>query len=232
LTNSLSVLAPQNTALSNVDDKLFDDLTRNKGYLGRMQLYSKGSAINHGLVGPGEYGIPDGDDKIIRLGKNVDVLPLARRVKALDMSDKENIISVYDPKDPEFARIRDKAGEKDSGCMFGVSFLVFERTTGRFLEFFCGTKTSRAEAGKIYDFLPQVDKNGVPQPPRAITLGSRVIDSGSYSWHGSTIAECSTPISNLPSIEELQSEINSFQNPRTEKAEKVDEAAVSNRRAR
>jgi hypothetical protein len=232
LTNSLSVLAPQNTALSNVDDKLFDDLTRNKGFLGRMQLYSKGSAINHGLVGPGEYGIPDGDDKIIRLGRTVDVLPLARRVKALDMADKENIITVYDPKDPEFARIQEKAGEKDSGCMFGVSFLVFERTTGRFLEFFCGTKTSRAEAGKIYPFLPQVDKAGVAQPPRAMSLGSRVIDAGSYSWHGSTVAECSTPISNLPSIEELQREINSFLNPKTERVEKVEEVAVANRRAR
>jgi hypothetical protein len=231
MTLALALTSLATTAISTVDNKLFEDMTRNKGYLGRLQLYSKGKDVNHGLVGPGEYGIPDGDGKVIRLGKNVDVLPLARRVKALDMSDSDNIVSVYDPADPEFARIQEKAGGKDSKCMFGVSFLVFERTSARFLEFFCGTITSRKEAGKIYPFLPQVVE-GVPQPPRAMTLGSKVIDSQDFSWHGSTVAECSTPISDLPSIEDIQKEINAFLNPKVEKTEKVDETVAANRRAR
>ena len=40
--------------------------------------------------------------------------------------------------------------------MWGTSFLVFERTTGRFLEFFCGTQSTRPIAGDIAVFLPLI----------------------------------------------------------------------------
>ena len=166
----------------------------------------------------------------------MDILPLARRPKAIDLSDKKNIISVYKP-GPEFKRIQEAADkkpsgeDKGSGCMWGVSFLVFERKTARFLEYFCGSKTTRLEAGKMYDFLPRV-VDGESLPPRALTLTSRVIDSGNFSWHGSNITECSTPISNLPPVEEVMKEIMSFLNPKVETVEKVDESVAASRRAR
>ena len=36
--------------------------------------------------------------------------------------------------------------------MYGPSFLVFERSTGHFVEFFCGTKSTRGQAKNISSF--------------------------------------------------------------------------------
>src|SRR3972149_6918698 len=135
-------------------DEQFEEHSRSTGFLGRLQLFSKGNAINEGLIPPGTYGIPESDKKIVKLGPQVDVLPLARRLKALDLRDKEAIIANYDPKSDEFKNIAARSEETDSNCMYGTSFLVFERTTGRFLEFFCGTKSTRPVAGDIAVFLP------------------------------------------------------------------------------
>lgn len=240
MSQELTTQNPEPTSLANlasiggalaVSDSDFNSLTKASGFLGRIQLYSKGSAINHGRVMPGEFGIPESEDQITRLGKSIDVLPLARRPKAIDMSDTKNIVVSYDPASPDFKAIQDRSGVTDSGCMYGVSFLVFERTTKRFLEFFCGSTTLRQEAGKIYPFLPRVE-NGAPQPPRAVTLTSKVIEKGNYSWHGPVVSECSTPITGLPDVAVLEQEVKSFLNPKVEKVEKVADEAVANRRAR
>ena len=76
----------------------------------------------------------------------MDLLPLARRPKAIDMTDMEALVISYDMESEEFKRIAAKSAESDSHCQYGPSFLVYERTTGRFLEFFCGNKSSRIEA--------------------------------------------------------------------------------------
>jgi hypothetical protein len=142
------------TALSPVDlnqlpstqlgsDEQFDKMSRSSGFLGRLQLFSKGNAINEGLIPPGTYGIPESDKKIIKLGSQIEILPLAKRLKALDLSDKEAIIANYDANSEQFQDIAARSEGTDSGCMYGTSFLVFERSTGRFLELFCGTKSTR-----------------------------------------------------------------------------------------
>ena len=71
-------------------DEQFEQMSRNTQFLGRLQLFSKGAAINEGLIPPGTYGIPESDKKIVNLGKSIEILPLARRLKALDLSDKED----------------------------------------------------------------------------------------------------------------------------------------------
>lgn len=135
-------------------DEQFAELSRKAGFLSRLQLFSKGDAINRGLIPPGTYGIPESKEEVTKLGNSIDVLPLARRPKALDMSDKEAIISNYDPTSEEFKDIAARSMEQESGCQHGTSFLVVERTTGRMLEFFCGSKSTRPIAGDIAVFLP------------------------------------------------------------------------------
>ena len=67
------------TALTTVDltqlpstqlgsDEQFEEMSRSTGFLGRLQLFSKGNAINEGLIPPGTYGIPESDKKIVKLG--------------------------------------------------------------------------------------------------------------------------------------------------------------------
>ena len=78
-------------------DDQFADLAKSADFIGRLQLFTKGKAINKKLVGPGNYGIPESDEEVIDLGDTIDIIPLARRPKAIDMTDNEAIIVNYDP---------------------------------------------------------------------------------------------------------------------------------------
>lgn len=244
--NALMALGNLGLSTQLASDDQFNDLAKGSDFLGRLQLYTKGAAVNKRLVAPGEYGIPEAEDEVFKLGDSVDLLPLARRPKAIDMSDKDAIITNYDPNSDTFKDIANRSGEQDSGCMYGVSFLVIERTTGRFLEFFCGTKTSRQEAGKIYGFLPlsQEQINAMAERgqdvskleahgPLPMTLKSRVIEKGSYSWHGPVVGKCSTPFLKLPPVERIKDEVTKFLTVKDEGVEKVqEETSKKSKRAR
>jgi hypothetical protein len=226
-------------------DEQFAELAKSTEYLGRLQLYTKGKAINHGLVKPGCYGIPANDEEVEDLGDEIEILPLARRPKAIDMTDTDAVLVNYDPDSDEFKRIAEQSMEKESHCMYGPSFLVFERSTGRFLEFFCGSKSTRSEAKKIYPFLPltpadiarqkaagnNVD-NLEPHGPLPLTLKSRVVEKGTYSWHVPVVTKCANPFTRLPTKERLIKEIVSFVNCKGDGVETVKEPVGKKQRAR
>lgn len=240
--NALAPLDLSNLPSTQIgSDEAYTELARSADYLGRLQLYTKGKAIDKGLIRPGHFGIPESGEEIIDLGDSIDVLVLARRPKAIDMSDKEAIIVSHDIASEEFKRIAAKSLEKESNCMYGPSFLVFERSSGRFLELFCGTKTTRAEAKKVYPFLPLTEadiksrglQNVEPHGPLPMTLRSRLVEKGSYSWHAPVIQKCSAPFTNVPQPAIVCAEIEKFVNVAPEEVERVEEpAAGKKRRAR
>lgn len=204
-------------------DEQFADLARSADFLGRLQLYTKGKAVNRKLVGPGNYGIPESDEKVKDLGDAIDIIPLARRPKAIDMTDPEAIIVSYDPNSAEFKRIAAVSLEKESHCMYGPSFLVYERSQGRFLEFFCGNKSARNEAKNVYPYLrlTQADidakaargedvSNLAPHGPIPLTLTSRLVEKGTYSWHVPVVSKSMAKFHKLPAQDEVVKEITAF----------------------
>jgi hypothetical protein len=208
-------------------DEDFADLAKGGDFLGRLQLCGKGKYIDKGLIRPGHYGIPESADEIEDLGNSVDVIPFARKAKAVDMRDKDAIITSYDKNSDLFQKIKTIAEQKTSGdgmsgCMYGVSFLMFERATGRFLEFFCSSKSTRSEAKKIYAYLPLtqididakvkagMDMEGVkPHGPLPMTLKSRLVE-GKFSYWVPVAVKCSTPFSNVPSMDAIHREMTRF----------------------
>jgi hypothetical protein len=242
--NALAVLSELNLPSTELaSDEVYTGLAKSTEFLGRLQLYSKGSAVNRKLIGPGEFGIPEGDE-IIGLGESVDLIPLARRPKALDMSDKEAIIADYDANSDVFKDIQVRSEGPDSGCMWGISFLVIERTTGRLVEFFCGTKSTRQEAGKMFNFLTltqaQIDKAAEqgkdvsklqPHGPLPMTLKSKLVETGKFSWHVPVVLPCSTPFNRLPPVDVMNKEVAKFLTVKNGGVEKA-EAAPKSRRAR
>jgi hypothetical protein len=204
-------------------DDQFAELAKGGDYIGRMQVYTKSKANMKGLIPQGHYGIPESDEEIIDLGDSVDLLPLARRPKAIDMSDMEALVISYDMESEEFKRIAAKSAESDSHCQYGPSFLVYERSTGRFLEFFCGNKSSRIEAKKLFPFLPltQADINAKaeagnpvgdlkPHGPIPVTLKVKVAENRKGTWHVPVVVMCSTPFTRLPSDDVIVREIQKF----------------------
>jgi len=224
-------------------DDQFIELAKSTEFLGRLQLYTKGKAINKGQVKPGHYGIPEGED-VIDLGDQIDLYVLARRPKAIDMTDKDAVLVNYEPDSPEFERIKGQSMEKESHCMFGPSFLVFERTTKRFLEFFCGSKSTRSEAKKVYPFAPLTDADIARQAaagndvselaahgPIEMTLKSRLVEKGTYSWHVPVVVKCGRPFT-LPKWDRVKAEVATFLDCKGDGVETIREAAGIKQRAR
>lgn len=200
-----------------------EDLENGLEPLGKVLLYSKGIAVKEGRVRAGHFGIPE-DDKLFDLGNAIDLVPLARRLKAVDTTNADAVTTVYDCHSPEFNRIFAQYWKGDDNCMCGTSFLIFERSSHRFLEFFCGIKNTHAEAGDLTPCLPltaadidcQAKYYGrdvsrlVPHGPQPLTLKSRRIKKGSYSGYAPLVTECLVPFTDLPSPNDMIKEIQRF----------------------
>lgn len=201
------------------------EVAKGSDFLPRLQLITKGKYVDEGKIPPGRWGVPQaGGDEIEDLGDKIDVIPLDYRPKALDVSDKDAIIAVYDTNDPEFQRI--KAAPKNSGCMWGPSFLVLERSTGCLYELFFGNKSGRNEAAKMRPFL---------ESRSPATLGIRYKKMPDYGWHVPVITKCSEPfdaekIKVTP--EQITNEIKKFRNPEAGVEKVEEETAKTQKRAR
>lgn len=200
---------------------VFESLTKGSDFTQRIQLYTKGRMIDKGVIGSGRYGVPGGEDEVFDLGDEVDVIPFSWRPKALDTSDRDAIIEVYDTGSEEFQRIQTAAGEKDSGCMYGPTFLVFERSTGKFYELFCGNASGRISSRSIMPYCPLSDAAATTQTeqtgklveshgPEMCTLGVKYTQKKTYGWHVIVVHRCSTPFDNLPPNEVILEEVNKF----------------------
>ena len=202
-----------------------DSVSQAAEFLPRIQLITKGKYVDTGKIAPGHWGVPQtGGEEIIDLGEVIDVIPLAARPKALDVSDKDAIIAVYDVNDPEYQRI--KNAPKNSGCMYGPSFLVLERNTGKLYELFFGNKSGRSEAGKMKPFLPTAS-NPAPSP---CTLEIRYKKGKDFGWHVPVIKRCSEPFdpANCPDDDTIHREIEKFMNPESG-VQKVQEEETNER---
>ena len=126
--------------------------------------------------------------------------------------------------------------------MYGPTFLVFERGSGRSYEMFFGNKSMRREATKLYGFLPlspekaaelsaKTGKTIEPHGPQTCTLKAKYVTAKGYGWHVPVCYPCSTPFDNLPSIEAMSDELLKFHAIKGDEVEKVEEPA-GKRRAR
>lgn len=221
----------------------FREIAQSSSFLARIQLYTKGKPIDTGLIQPGRYGIPTGDE-IEDLGVEIDVIPLSWRSKAIDMSDRDAVIVNYDSSSDEYRRIKAAAeAGGDSHCMYGPTFLVFERSTGKLYEFFFGNPTMRRESSKLLGFCPispkmaeeileQTGKTVESRGPLPCTLKIKYITKGAYGWHAPVCHKCSTPFTNVPPTATLVGEITKFHELKNSEVEKVVEPTTGKKRAR
>jgi hypothetical protein len=222
-------------------DEAYTELAKGGDFLKYVKLFTKGKDIDKGKIRPGRWGIPEADEEIVDLGDSIDVLPLARRPKALDTSDKSAIVVSYDEQSPAFKQIAAKSMETNSSCQHGISFLVWERSTNQFLEIWFGNKSSRPEAKKLFPYLPlsqaDIDRKAaanadveglVPHGPLPVTLKIRLAENKKGSWHVPMVVKCSAPIQ-LPSTTVVVREITKFL---TVKSGGVEKVAEDGRKAR
>lgn len=223
MSNELATLSNLPMSKYTEDDKAWGDVITSASFLPYITLYGGNSgAVKEGLIGMAHYGLVRQKDKIEDLGKEFDFLALAWRFKAMEIADG-SIISKYNPKDPGFVAIQEKAGVKDSGCMYGIEFMFFvpNPPAACFATFFCNSKTSRREAPNIKSFCPRGESPAGPaKGPEWATLKTQFIKGGGYSWHGPTTTKCSTPYES-PSVEDMHDQATKFANPKESAVEAV-----------
>lgn len=220
--------------------KTLDDLSQATSFLPRIQLYSGGKAVKKKLIEEGHFGQPKSADEVISFGAAIDVLVIDRKAKAIDMSDTDDIIVSNEPSSKEFQRIVEESNNKDSGCAWGPTYLVFERSTGKFYEFFCGSKSARYESSTINNYLPvtpEMIEAGVteekkPRGPKPLTLSSQYIEKGKWAWYAPKASDCLTPFDKLFTKDQLVDEIERFQKREDPKVETVPEGKDANTRKR
>ena len=83
-------------------DEQFADLAKASNFIRRLQLFTKSAVNSKGVIAPGHYGVKVSEEEVIDLGTSVDILPLARRPKAVDMRDMQAIVVSYDPTSTTF----------------------------------------------------------------------------------------------------------------------------------
>jgi len=224
------------------DDEDFAELAKGVKYLQRLQLVSSGKHVNSGQAKPGDYAVILNKKNCQSLGNKIDLLPLAKRPKALDMSDLSSIIQTFDFKSDLFQDIKERAGTKDSGCQWGTSFLVIERSTASMYEYFCGNASARQITDLISSYLPitaaQIAKRklvGVePHSYLPFTMKSELTEPNKkqQQWWVPLVSDCSTPFTkdNMPSPDDIKAEIDKFLKPVTD--EEAGVVKAEGRRAR
>lgn len=196
--------------VSKYDDAVFKEATKTGDWLQRLQLMTSNSAKCKSAEFPvNHYALVDGSN-LIDVGKDVDVLIISWRPKAIEMG--EEIITVFDPTTPEFARIQAKSDEKDSGCMFGIEFLVWVPVQKVFATFFLGSKSSRREAAAVKALCRN-----------AATLKSHLIETKKFSWQSPCVTACSNKLE-MPDMDKLEKENEKFINPPVSETQTADAA--------
>jgi hypothetical protein len=203
------------------NDEALLAVSESGGFLPRVQLYGGNSdAVKEGKIGVANYGLVRGKDQLEDLGKEVDVLVIAGRVKALDISNTDAIVTSYDHKSDTFKDIAGRSGTQNSGCMFGPEYLIYVPSAKSYATFFLSSPTARREARSIHARLR-----------KAATLKSQLIVGKKFKWHGPVITPCTTPFE-LPPVEEMTKQAEAFLNPKTTGPELATESKEGEERAR
>jgi hypothetical protein len=194
-------------------DEAFGELASSASFLPRIMLMQSSSEpVKDDKARPGCYVLIQGKDQVIDLTKEFACVPLAWRPKAMNMSNLEQIITVYDHTDIEFKKIMELSEQPNSNCMYGPEYLVWIPDLQVFATFFMSSKTSRRAAPQVKALLG-----------RAATLKSEKIVAKKFSWFGPVVTICSRSVT-PPQLEAVNREVDKFNNPPAKESEAAPES--------
>lgn len=183
-------------------------------WLPRLQLFiSNSEAVKSEQIGMNHYGLVVGKDQIEDLGREVDVLLITIRPRALDTSDRDNIRASSDRNSELFQEIKDTADtvKGKSGCIYGPEFLIYVPSRKVFASLLMGSATSRNEAGRIGALM--FDEETKKRKITPVTLKSKPIKNSEFTWQGIMATRCSTPFE-LPLVEDINKVADVFLHPK------------------
>ena len=162
----------------------------------------------------GHFALVDGQE-MVDLGDKFDCLVIDWRPKALRTGEQMEIL--YDPSSEQFKKIVVESEVKDSGCMFGVEFLLWIPGKG-FIPYYLNNTSSRYEAKPMRALIG-----------KAATVKVIFIKGKQYSWHAPKVSSCSVPFESLPTEEEIRNEVKGFRTPENSIQDMAAEAGKNDR---
>lgn len=204
-------------------DAFFGELTKGGfSYLPRLQLCGSSTELaKTGLIPVNHYALVYSKESFDDLSKNVIIIPLRMRPKALDISNPDGPVSYYTPSKPEFRSIFERSSVKGSGCMAGPEFLVWVPDKKRFATFFFSAPTSRPEA-----------PNMLARLGLACQMDHRIAKSKKTGnvWPIPVIKPYSSPVEPLPSENDVIQEVTKFVNEKDSDMTAVEESSETRER--
>lgn len=213
MDNVLSI--PENP-LAARSEETFLALAKAGDWLPRMQLFTANTKeVKADKVQMNQYGIVIAKDVIREVGKEVNVCPIEWRPCAIRIGS-DAVDNVFDPNGAEFKAIMAESELEDSGCFFGLQFLLWVPSQKMFVTFLFGSKSARPEAGNMKPLIGKV-----------ATMKSRLAESKKFQWQVPVVIESSEPPSSVPDQTKLLEEIEKFRNPPVKVREKAEPVAGS-----
>jgi len=216
MTNDLIPFSVDSLPAVAVED--LKDLSKQSDYLPRLQMYGcSADVVKEGKFPGGHWACVQGDE-LEDLGATVDIIPLNYRMKAIDFTGKD-VVQYYDKESSGYKEVASKNGK---GFMHGPVFIVLERTTGRLMELYFGSKSGRREAPKLRPFL---------EKRMPCTLSCR-LKKGDNTYHVPVVSKCSEPFIGDFDAEYITSEVTKFMAPKLGPEIVAPEEAAKSGRAR
>lgn len=239
MSDELAMLNEGALAL-NIENPFEDDLKEvltAGSWLPQFRLYTAGTdEVKSEKIAMDHYGLRVGKDNIEDLGREVDVLLLTIRPRALDIRDTANVRASSIMKSELYQDIKEISDNTPgkSGCLYGPEFLIYVPIKGVFATCHFNNKTARNEAGKVGALMldEELLKQGVQKRQiTPTTFKSKKIANKENTWKGMHVTKCSTPFP-LPSIEEMQEVINVFLHPKEMQGQEQVEVGAQSTRVR
>lgn len=144
---SVRVAAPRQLSATDIADLIGP-------WLPRIQLFSSNSTLaKEGAITVGHWGIPVSPSTIVDLGKEVDIIAVAARDRAMHY-DGETMFSSTNRDSDMYKKIKHVSEtDKDSGAMYGTEFLVWVGSQQMFCTLFLGSASARREALSFMSLL-------------------------------------------------------------------------------
>ena len=205
-------------------DEQLAALTTTSSFLPRIQLFgSQSEMVQSGKIPMGHWGLVRNADSVEDLGDEVNCWPIRWRYKAMRLGDQ--IMAVYNPNNPEFAKIVSESNVPgQQGALAGLEFLLYLPDIDVFATYHMANTSARREAPNLKALIK--DDHCIPATLK-VTLAK---NKKGQKWHAPVVVACKTPI-DQPDLEANMKVIENFVNPKESEVQSAtkDEAAAANR---
>ena len=222
--NPLAAITQVAGASNLMNQSVVDDMLKST-FLPRLQVCGSSSeVVKQGLVQMGNWALVYDKERVKDLGKEIDILAVAFRPQALRLPKDGNPTAYYNREHPEFKRIQADSKIKDSGCMFGLQFLVWVPSARQFALLYLGTWSGRKQAPSL---LTEMKKN--PDGSEREQYGPNTVtcrqfldkNKAGQSYHVPRFYPCTSTLSAYPEQDALKTEVETFNNPPESQVEPV-----------